>query len=119
MEHLQKPISISLSSSSNHSILPISDIFAVADNGHLPTVRLHLCPRDRHLLPREDQPACRVRPLPLLRVPRFLELLISYEGSPFYMQGAIQINSQSLEDTQVGYISQKYTLDKYTLEKYT
>ena len=23
------------------------------------------------------------------------------------------INSQSLEDTQVGYISQKYTLDKY------
>ena len=30
-----------------------------------------------------------------------------------------KINSQSLEDTQVGYISQKYTLDKYTLEKYT
>ena len=29
------------------------------------------------------------------------------------------INSQSLEDTQVGYISQKYTLDNYTLEKYT
>ena len=29
-----------------------------------------------------------------------------------------KINSQSLEDTQVGYISQKYTLlDKYTLEK--
>ena len=27
------------------------------------------------------------------------------------------INSQSLEDTQVGYISQEYTLDKYTLEK--
>ena len=26
---------------------------------------------------------------------------------------------QSLEDTQVGYISQKYTLDKYTLEEYT
>ena len=25
------------------------------------------------------------------------------------------INSQSLEDTQVGYISQKYTLDNYTL----
>ena len=24
------------------------------------------------------------------------------------------INSQSLEDTQVGYISQKYTFDKYT-----
>ena len=31
----------------------------------------------------------------------------------------LEINSQSLEDTQVGYISQKYTLDKYTLEKYT
>ena len=31
----------------------------------------------------------------------------------------IWINLQSLEDTQVGYISQKYTLDKYTLEKYT
>ena len=31
----------------------------------------------------------------------------------------VQINSQSLEDTQVGYISQKYTLDKYTLEKKT
>ena len=30
-----------------------------------------------------------------------------------------QINSQNLEDTQVGYISQKYTLDKYSLEKYT
>ena len=29
------------------------------------------------------------------------------------------INSQSLEDTQVGYISQEYTLYKYTLEKYT
>ena len=30
-----------------------------------------------------------------------------------------EINSQSLEDTQVGYILQKYTLDNYTLEKYT
>ena len=29
----------------------------------------------------------------------------------------MKINSQSLEDTQVGYISQKYTLDKYTLER--
>ena len=28
-----------------------------------------------------------------------------------------KINSQSLEDTQVGYISQKYTFSKYTLEK--
>ena len=32
---------------------------------------------------------------------------------------ASKINSQSLEDTQVGYILQKYTLDNYTLEKYT
>ena len=30
---------------------------------------------------------------------------------------SVKINSQRLEDTQVGYISQKYTLDKYTLEK--
>ena len=30
-----------------------------------------------------------------------------------------QMNSQSLEDTQVGYVSQKYSLDKYTLEEYT
>ena len=30
-----------------------------------------------------------------------------------------EINSQSLEATQVGYILQKYTLDNYTLEKYT
>ena len=29
------------------------------------------------------------------------------------------ISLQSLEDTQVGYILQKYTLDRYTLEKYT
>ena len=29
----------------------------------------------------------------------------------------IKINSQSLEDTQVGYISQKFTLDKNTLWK--
>ena len=28
------------------------------------------------------------------------------------------INSQSLEDTQVGYISQNYTLDKHTLDKH-
>ena len=28
------------------------------------------------------------------------------------------INLQSLEDTQVGYILQKYTLDKYTLETF-
>ena len=30
-----------------------------------------------------------------------------------------QINSQSLEDTQVEYILQKYTSDKYTFGKYT
>ena len=35
-----------------------------------------------------------------------------------YLQ-QLWINSQSLEDTHVGYISHKYTLDKYTLEKYT
>ena len=29
-----------------------------------------------------------------------------------------EMNSQSLEDTQVGYILQKYTLDKYAFEKY-
>ena len=28
----------------------------------------------------------------------------------------MKVNSQSLENTQVGYISQKYTFDKYTLE---
>ena len=37
----------------------------------------------------------------------------------FYTQFESKINSQSLEDTQVGYISQKYTLDKHTLEKFT
>ena len=31
----------------------------------------------------------------------------------------MRLNSQSFEDTQVEYISQKYTLDQYTLEKYT
>ena len=30
---------------------------------------------------------------------------------------SLRINLQSLEDTQVGYISHKYTLAKYTLEK--
>ena len=33
-------------------------------------------------------------------------------------RGEVKINSQSLEDTQVMYILQKYTLDKYTLDKY-
>ena len=32
---------------------------------------------------------------------------------------ACEIDSQSLEDMQVGYILQKYTLDNYILEKYT
>ena len=31
----------------------------------------------------------------------------------------LKINLQSLKDTQVVYILQKYTLNKYTLEKYT
>ena len=35
------------------------------------------------------------------------------------MQFKDLINSQSLEDTRVRYISQKYTLEKHTLEKYT
>ena len=34
-----------------------------------------------------------------------------------YVSHPFKINSQSLEDTQVGYISQKYTLDKYTMER--
>ena len=33
--------------------------------------------------------------------------------------GCLKIKSQSLEDTQVGYISQKYTWEKYTFGKYT
>ena len=34
-----------------------------------------------------------------------------------YVDDHERINSQSLEDTQVGYILQKYTLDSYTLER--
>ena len=41
------------------------------------------------------------------------------EGDERNEEDEREINSQSLEDTQVGYISQKYTLDKYTLEEYT
>ena len=60
------------------SILSISDIiFAVADNGQLPPLRPHLRPAGGHLLPGEEQPACRLRPPPLLCVPCLLELLIS------------------------------------------
>ena len=39
--------------------------------------------------------------------------------SNFVSAASFGINSQSLEDTQVGYILQKYTLDKYIVEKYT
>ena len=35
------------------------------------------------------------------------------------VQLCVKINSQILEDTQVGYISQKYTLEKYTSGEYT
>ena len=60
------------------SILSISDIiFAVADNGQLPPLRPHLRPAGGHLLPGEEQPACRLRPPPLLCVPCLLEFLIS------------------------------------------
>ena len=36
----------------------------------------------------------------------------------YYLKGKVpkKINSQRLEDTQVGYISQKYTLENYTLK---
>ena len=40
-------------------------------------------------------------------------------GAKCIRAGSVQINSQSLEDTQVEYISQKYTSDIYTFEKYT
>ena len=36
-------------------------------------------------------------------------------GNFFWRVTAKQINSQTLEETQVGYISQKYSFDKYTL----
>ena len=39
---------------------------------------------------------------------------IGFPSSAFTKE---QINSQSLEDMQVGYISQKYSLDKYTSER--
>ena len=42
---------------------------------------------------------------------RFVTLINEHKG------GAQRKNLQILEDTQVGYISQKYTLDKYTLER--
>ena len=37
----------------------------------------------------------------------------------FYWHKKSEINSQRLEDTQVGYITQKYTLEKYPLVEYT
>ena len=47
------------------------------------------------------------------------DFLTECENGHFLSIEPIGINSQSLEDTQVRYISQKYTLDNYTLEKYT
>ena len=51
----------------------------------------------------------------------FIKLKLKFHRtlSRFVYWGRWWINSQSLEDTQVGYISQEYTLYKYTLEKYT
>ena len=37
----------------------------------------------------------------------------------YHHKAANKLNSQSLEDTQVEYISQKYTSDIYTFGKYT
>ena len=46
-----------------------------------------------------------------------LSKYISYTSYDWYIGDIYTIdNSQSLEDTQVGYISQKYTWDKYTLD---
>ena len=48
--------------------------------------------------------------------------ILQYSGISVHGQlgkTSLKINSQSSEDTQVGYILQKYTLDKYTLEEYT
>ena len=41
----------------------------------------------------------------------------NFSNTTKYIDNSL-INSQSLEDTQVGYILQKYTFDIYTLEKY-
>ena len=46
-----------------------------------------------------------------------MHIALNFERTCSDMGILLWINSQSLEDTQVGYISQKYTLDKYTLEK--
>ena len=48
----------------------------------------------------------------------FVNKLYENSGSKLVLDEK-KINLQSLEDMQVGYISQKYTLDKFTLEKYT
>ena len=40
-------------------------------------------------------------------------------GGTTLLCGRKKLNSQSLEDTQVGYTLQKYTLEKYSLEKCT
>ena len=54
----------------------------------------------------------------------FEDDLVSFEIKPFHILIIFknflkQIKLQGLENTQVGYILQKYTLDKYTLEKDT
>ena len=47
----------------------------------------------------------------------FVKMKIMIIVTKINLQSQNWINSQSLEDTQVGYILQKYTLDKYTLER--
>ena len=42
-------------------------------------------------------------------------MMVKIENEKIMMKIENKINSQSLEDTQVGYISQKYSFDKYTL----
>ena len=46
-------------------------------------------------------------------------LIYRFQNAIHVAKISSKINSQSLEDTQVGYISQKYTLEKYTLGEYT
>merc|ERR1711911_347699 len=42
-------------------------------------------------------------------------MLPKIDSIHYSIQNHFKINSQSLEDTQVGYISQKYSFDKYSL----
>ena len=55
---------------------------------------------------------------PRVRVLQPLQIMI-FHKNVFLGLVKNSINSQSLEDTQVGYTSHLYTLDKYPLEKYT